>query len=287
MAYSEELMNKIEDGSSVIDKNSEEQSKPQKAPSETNGGNSAITDEEVKTDNKLAKIVSPSNYGDYVYYPIDLNEDGDYTNDWKIFYSNEENIFLISADYLSNTSSYLNIEASKMVTDGTNVMYWEDKPNYQEVNNDVQKMFMAKVYNLNSNMSNSKCISTLLNSSNWTKFVKDTYADYSIGSPTLEMWIESWNGKYKNEKELYYSSGENGYYIGNSLEVDGFSLSSTEMSEVAGYKDTLYYPHNDAYNACYGYWLSSPSQSSTDNLIYIGYNGSVNVDSYMSDLLRY
>jgi len=89
-----------------------------------------------------------------------------------------------------------------MVTDGTNVMYWEYKPNYQEVNNDVQKMFMAKVYNLNSNMSNSKCISTLLNSSNWTKFVKDTYADYSIGSPTLEMWIESWNGKYKNEQEI-------------------------------------------------------------------------------------
>ena len=42
--------------------------------------------------------------GSYVEYNVDLNNDNDYTNDWKLFYAGNESgknrLFLIAADYV-------------------------------------------------------------------------------------------------------------------------------------------------------------------------------------------
>lgn len=51
----------------------------------------------------LAEGINATNYGDYINYKVDLNDDGDTTNDWRIFYDDGENVFIIAADYLPNT----------------------------------------------------------------------------------------------------------------------------------------------------------------------------------------
>ena len=54
--------------------------------------------------------VTKENYGEFVEYGVDLNGDGDYTNDWKVFYVGSEDdgypetngkTFIIAADYVT------------------------------------------------------------------------------------------------------------------------------------------------------------------------------------------
>lgn len=52
---------------------------------------------------KLVQETASSNYGDYINYNVDLNDDGDITNDWRIFYDDGKNVFIIAANYLPNT----------------------------------------------------------------------------------------------------------------------------------------------------------------------------------------
>ena len=71
-------------------------------------GNSESSGGGEEGENFADTVTEASHYGDYVEYNVDLNGDGDITNDWRIFYNNGENIFIIAADYVKNTSSYLN-----------------------------------------------------------------------------------------------------------------------------------------------------------------------------------
>ena len=79
------------------------------------------------------QISSQATLGDFVYYPIDLNGDGDYTNDWRLFYvtddiaetwselktedsngditfttTSDSQVFLIAADYVAWDASFTN-----------------------------------------------------------------------------------------------------------------------------------------------------------------------------------
>ena len=63
---------------------------------------------------ETSKKVSAEYYGKFVNYSIDLNGDRDNTNDWKIFYSDENTIFLISAGYVKSDSEYLRLDDAGM-----------------------------------------------------------------------------------------------------------------------------------------------------------------------------
>ena len=47
-----------------------------------------------------------------------------------------------------------------------------------------------------------------------------------------------------------------------------------------GYTDPLYYPHKSAVDNCYGYWLASPSASSTNNVMFVNCGGGVDIGSF-------
>lgn len=83
-----------------------------------------------------------------------------------------------------------------------------------------------------------------------------------IGSPTIELFVNSWNKKYPNDK-LYIAQttnnmrdGYKGYYIGTSSNP---TSTKVNMPNTTGYSDTLYFPHTSKWNECYGYWFASPS----------------------------
>lgn len=201
----------------------------------------------------LAGLISSTNYGDKTNYSING------IDDWRIFYENEDGRIFLIADYLPVEKVEENME---METAGTYQYFWTETPDF--VTPTQSELFMATGYTLNSTYRNSKCAAVLLNVSKWTSFVDTTLADYAIGSPTLEMWIASWNEKYDDDFSL--STGTRGAVLSGGDLSSGYA-EAEENCESTGY-GTVYFPHTHAssilsgeemnYEGCCGYWLATP-----------------------------
>ena len=194
-------------------------------------------------------------------------------NDWKIFYSDGEHIFLIAGDYIDTTEANRINSATGMKTYKCRA-YWDSVPNFQTVDSEVLKRFKAA--ELQSKNNNSRCASTLLNTNNWSSY-KDSEdkAESAIGSPTIQMLIDSWNNLYENiDGKLYIKSSANGYYVGNREDPSTYSI---ELKEKKGYNNKLYYPHILDYKGSKGYRIASPSPNSSMNvsMLIVSNDGSI------------
>ena len=237
---------------------------------------------EGKTEVVLAEAITSTNYGDYIDYPIDLNGDGDTTNDWRIFYNNGTHVFIIAADYVKNDSIYLDNAGIGMTPTNTYKLYWNTAPTtVQTVEQNVLSLFKQSWADYSTN-GNGRCVSTLLNTNNWDGFVNGNYADYAIGVPTIEMWVASYNAK--GYTPLYTNTNTNGYYIGNTEGTTEISYDLTRDVNT-GYHDTLYFPHQDSIDDCWGYWLASPNANGTSSLVNVDCNGNVGSSNYDSGSL--
>ena len=126
-----------------------------------------------------------------------------------IMVDNSTNIYLIASNHLpkekvptNNTGMTLNEDSSSLYG-----VYWDTAPEAQIVNTttcpsrflwDKETAYTTSWTDYSTN-PNGNCISTLLNTNNWSEFVNPTYADYAIGTPTLQMYVESWNAKGYNK----------------------------------------------------------------------------------------
>ena len=164
----------------------------------------------------------------------------------------------------------------------------------------------------NKNTEGNYCVkgtnrTNLLNAmtitSNWSSLLTETkngqtinHADATdanikaMGSPILELWRDSWNAKYPNtstytSNQLYITSNATGYLVSRTNETPKSSEYSVSMSGSQGYvsssnADELYFPHTAQWRSCNGYWLASPSASSTDRVMYVLFNGYVSGNDY-------
>ena len=219
------------------------------------------------------------------YYGLKVT---DYTsqngqNDWKIFYSDGEHIFLITGDYI-NTAEKDRISTETGMTKSGYNAYWSSKQVLQTIDSKVLTRFKATGYTLQSGYDSSKRVSTLLNANNWTSYLdkelnESRKAEYAIGSPTVEMWMESWNKRYPTD--LIYCNNTNiiGYYVGTGINPTSRYISNSIMSKKEGYENKLYYPHRSTYNESYGYWIASPSTSDTSFVLRVLYSGRVGYEN--------
>ena len=213
-------------------------------------------------------------------------------NDWRIFYSDGTHIFLITGDYVDlSVANRLNSNTG-MTKVGTKYRAnWSSAPSsLQTVEDIVKTRFMATGYTLNSSNENSKCVSTLLNASNWESY-KDNgnMAEYAVGGSTIEMWMASWNKlcdkKYNKPSDKLYCNNTNkyGYYVGTSSNPTSTTISYKVMSAKDGYNNSLYYPHHegisDGDEACEKYWLASTSDFSGGSVLFVKCNGGVSASS--------
>ena len=242
------------------------------------------------------EVVTSANYGDYVDYPIDINNDGDTTNDWRIFYNDGEHVYIIAADYIKSNSSYLDLETGEMYAYyNTNSSYIYSINWYNEgstlnnhtgnryIDSSIANLFMYNRYYTaypSANNINAQATASLLDTAAWDGFVNSAYADYAIGGPTLETWVASYNAK--GYTPLYTNINENGYYIG-STENPTTTYCNISNNANTGYNDKLYFPHKEAINNCYGYWLASPSADNPDYVIFVRSSGRISNYSYSSD----
>ena len=210
-------------------------------------------------------------------------------SDWRIFYSDwkekseEQNtdnptdthIFLITGDYI-NTEDSDRINANTGMLNEQYVAYWDTTPSFQNVEQNVLEQFKATGYTLKSDKTNSKCVTTLLNTSNWIKYLDNEEgngkADYAIGSPTVEMWIDSWNKKYTDDK-LYWKTNDYGYFIGTT---ENPNTTSATVNTKNGYNDKLYYPNKEGLGSA-GYWIASPGPQTQSDLCCVYYTGSLTI----------
>lgn len=204
-------------------------------------------------------VTSAANYGDTVSYSANG------VNDWKVFYkrtvNGEEYVYLITSNYVPRVALPDSITGVSISTEG--LIGWNTSlTNISAANIINSDIWMANWSDYNSGI-NAKRASYIASEEYWTDFINTDYKDYvigAIGSPTLEMFVESWNAK----GEIYNTSAETEYQELKHINSGstGYIINSQQYGEPINIDDILYVP---APNAT-GYWLAAPGNTS-DNYI--------------------
>ena len=206
----------------------------------------------------LTQDITPENYGDYVDYSIDLNGDGDTTNDWKIFFEDNENIYLISANYVQN--SWINETIMNRSTEEGYTLYGVNIDTNKFLNTPINKTIINKfmlTQAIDTGAKSYKPVTNLLASEYWTQFVDTDVAISAVGGATIEMFAKSWNQKYNGvagytEIKYHWNNVEAGYQV-NDVEGHEFHL------DLNGYENaSLYFPDHTG-DSCEAYWIASPA----------------------------
>ena len=260
------------------------------------------------------KIIAPIKRTDISATDIKENPEGyygqtvDYTstngqNDWKIFHSDGTNIYLITGNYVKVTDNNGNIDTNKLNA-GTKMQIASGGKDYRvnwnssnlptfstDVSSDIISKFKinTSVFNINdkknnASFPNAQCVSTLLNSSLWTEYIDSSKGSNqtAIGGPTVQLWMDSWNARYPDQKVYCDSANANGYYVGRS---SGSTTENISLNKNENNGGELYFSNNfsaltDGNNTVDYYLLASPSATSSGSVLRVNYNGSVNISGY-------
>ena len=121
---------------------------------------------------------------------------------------------------------------------------------------------------------NMRAVAIMLDTNIWSSFMDSNgKAKYSIGGPTVEMLMKSYNDSHGTDYGTK-ATGETGYKITKTVTTD--SGWATSISKMISKTDTnkLYVSENTNTNA-EGYWVASPSNGQDYYMMEMWYNGMV------------
>ena len=215
-----------------------------------------VTNKELALKAGLGGMITTADYGKTVDYSVTV--DGKAYSNWKIFYHNNEYIFLIASKSIGLVK----------LDKGTTVA---------SLTEDELKLY--EKFTLNSSdkyvLADKKGSETLYNNQGVAQLIKDytnfaNTKDYgknvvgAIGGPTLELITSALNAKGHTTPPIAISTNEYGYKINDGLYIYPAS-------------ENFYMPPT------YYYWLASPSARNATNVIYSG-RSSISYVSYLSEL---
>ena len=228
--------------------------------------NKPVYDIEGKLDDYLgitAEMIADDENKDKYYGAIIDNytcQNSEGVNNWKIFYADKNNIYIIADDYIpyeyipaSSAGNKLNQGSTGYQAYFKNVV--EDYEGSESItdarikalNNDY---FSKEFISINNNM---KSVAYMLDTKVWSVFAGND-ADYAIGGPTIELFFKSYNEKYK-ENYVAEAIDETGYKFGDgSASSDSLTLSNRD--------DSLYVIASE--DKAIGMWIASPRYHSVD-----------------------
>ena len=135
----------------------------------------------------LASQITSANYGDYVSgYGIDLGiatkglafSDGKIpATDWRIFYKDSSNVYLIASDYLPTSKYPSNVFGRN---DGKYGGWWPVNGSNLTTSGTVtsnNNFLFTKLSNVNNTNINYKAVATLLDSSKWSSLANIAFVD--------------------------------------------------------------------------------------------------------------
>ena len=186
---------------------------------------------------------------------------------WKIFYADENNIYIIADDYIHY--DYVPVgKGETLLTKTTDYTF-----NFKDVMNDYagsEDIVDEKIQTLNNDYftkgystknPNMKAVAYMLDTNAWSGF-KGNSAEFAVGSPSLEILYKSYKDKYGGSNVSFNVNG-NGYEF-KSLSFSGdplYTISSTSSAS--------------------SYWIASPawranSSAGTECLLIVQSSGTLN-----------
>lgn len=221
---------------------------------------------------------------------------------WQLFYAGaldgetEERIYLISKGYVKNTDLpakngatpiIYNINNNVLAYFSTNKSTPDDGviPHYtgtidiaeiklQKLN---KKYFSWLATNNKTSTSNGKkALAYMLDINIWNSF-SGSYAEYTIGGPTIELLFTAYN-RYKNK-----TSGET--YETNVNSITGYQISKDGGSNYAKSYSGIIENSDKPYSAyrigsASGYWIASPGDNGFDSVMSVNDSGLVSCEHY-------
>ncbi|MBO4292972.1 MAG: Ig-like domain-containing protein [Clostridia bacterium] len=250
-----------------------------KLTAQTNGGDF------IKT--CIITIVKPIEIGDSVTYITTHNNVT--LDNWKVFHketkSGTDYTWIIYGDYLPYEAIGVGTgegQISGLAQGNTN-----NNGNYCVKGTGRQELIdaLTTTSNWNSLLMERKNGQTINHSSTTDINIK------AIGSPTIELWTNSYNAGYTNDL-LYidYANPVSGKtYDGWYVSFESPATKTIQTLNIEAQYDKLYFPHRKAWNDCSGYWLASPSAYGDSKVVYaacggaVGNNGNMGGSSYDSN----
>ena len=157
--------------------------------------------------------------GQTIAYGVEYTDASDYGNgEWEIFYADEEHIYIITKGYLA---------AGALTTTGYNGTSDFTEENLQSTYPAVAAGLLNKTYDptsvgselkYTSSYDNMKATQYLLDSTVWASYAND-YAEWAIGAPTLELYVNSYKA-YVSESSVVLGT-PSGYGYGLVLTNTG------------------------------------------------------------------
>lgn len=205
---------------------------------------------------------------------------------WKIFYADENNVYIIASDYVEPTllpakdgKSLLNITGSsypKAVYFNNNILFGKYNGSTDITDTKIQALnsdYFSKGYT--STNTNMKVVAYMLDTKIWSSFATDK-AEYAIGGPTVEMLFKSYNQKYKVDGIDYRAQAIND--TGYKISKDGGANWAIYYTSMLKTDDDLYVlPESSGADSM---WLGSPSAQISYDVMGVYYRGSVSYYHY-------
>lgn len=221
-----------------------------------------ISDKTTKgiTASDIANSLDKEEYYGAIVKNYNCNQEG--VKSWRIFYADNENIYLISENCLEYqyVPPSKNYEVAHMVTYqiyfGSVRNDYNGSEDINNGNNEVKKWFTYINTYLNEDSANLKNTAYLLDTNVWKVFAGE-YAQYAIGAPTIELFAASYNQLYDDNIE-YKVTSQTGYEVKNKDSEYGATV---EIDEA-----------NVLYNANEGStWIATPANRGSNYLFCFGF----------------
>lgn len=209
------------------------------------------------------------------------NYEANGVTDWKIFYSDGKNVYLIASYYVDVSKLPTTKEGHK--PENTNSSYPKAAP-FNNIINDykgsanitddkikaLNNDYFSKGYvSINNNM---KAVAYMLDTEIWSSF-KTEKAEYVVGSPTVEMLMASYSKKYNVDYRVKALRD-----IGYVISKDGGANWDNYYSGILNKSDKLYVLSNSS--GAYAMVLASPSNSGISNVMHVSLYGGVSFNGY-------
>jgi len=227
----------------------------------TDGMQYKITTKGTVRERSIVEDITATNYGDYIIGYKDLTNITGTDKDWQVFYNDGENVWIIASDYVQVADGTAGMKTSGYYA------WWNSAPSNGE------------------KYPNGNCAQALSTSSNWIAYLDRGLAEKAMGGPTVEMFANSYNAKYKDtinktiELDLVTTENNKGYKI-------KWSTDANPKNTISGVTDTksngMYIKTDtpDDTGRAYAYWLASASDRGNSQVMYVSYYKDVDFDMF-------
>ena len=203
-------------------------------------------------------------------------------NAWKIFYADNNNIYLIADDYIhydycpSSANQTINKTTDYKLSMGNVIKDYSGSNDITDIKIQTLNSNYFNYLTANNTMSannNMKAVAYMLDTNVWSVFKNSTHAEYAIGGPTIEMLIKSYSQKYNVDYKVQVSSN-----IGYQVSKDG-GVTWDRYSTSLDVSDSLYTINN--IEKAHGMWIASPFKEGADFLACALSDSSISYTTYV------